>query len=274
VIRPRSLLAVGLLAVLVLVAVLLPVPDPAQLRAWTLAAGPAAPLLLFLGYAVVTVAPVPRTVFTLAAGLLLGTVTGTVVAVAATAVSAALGFGLARAVGRDLVTRHLDHRVVRTVDAQLAEGNWLTVASLRLIPVVPFTPLNYCCGVSSVRLRPYLIGTVGGSLPGTTAVVVFGDTLTGTGSPALLAVSASCSALGATGLYLAIRRRSRRAAAAATRNPGATAPGATAPGATASGSPASGSPAADTTAPDAPTSGTPASDSTEPDTVPESVPQG
>ncbi|GDY29578.1 TVP38/TMEM64 family protein [Gandjariella thermophila] len=208
-IRPRSLLAVGLLAALILVAVLLPVPDPAQLRAWALAAGPAAPALLFAAYAVATVAPLPRTVFTLAAGLLLGTVAGVTVAVGATAVSAALGFGLARAVGRDLVARRLDHRAVRTVDTQLAEGNWLTVASLRLIPVVPFAPLNYCCGVSSVRFLPYLAGTVAGSLPGTTAVVVFGDSLTGSTSPALLAVSACCAAVGATGLYLAIRRRSR-----------------------------------------------------------------
>jgi uncharacterized membrane protein YdjX (TVP38/TMEM64 family) len=207
VIRPRLLLAVGLLAALVLVAVVLPVPDPAQIRAWALAAGPAAPALLFVGYAVVTAAPVPRTVFTLAAGLLLGTVAGVVVAIGATAVGATLGFALARAVGRDLVARRLDHRLVRTVDAQLARGNWLTVASLRLIPVVPFAPLNYCCGVSSIRFLPYLAGTVAGSLPGTTAVVVFGDSLTGSASPALLGISAGCAALGATGLYLAIRRR-------------------------------------------------------------------
>lgn len=208
-IRPRLLLAVGLLAALVLVAVLLPLPGPAQLRAWALAAGPAAPLLMFLGYAVVTVAPVPRTVFTLTAGLLLGTGPGVVVAIGATTVSAALGFALARALGRDLVARKLNHRAVRTVDAQLAEGNWLTVASLRLIPVVPFAPLNYCCGVSSVRFLPYLAGTLAGSLPGTTAVVVFGDTLTGSTPPALFGVSTGCAVLGATGLLLAIRRRSR-----------------------------------------------------------------
>lgn len=206
----RSVLALGLLVVLALVALLAPLPDPAQLRNWALAAGPAAALLLFLGYAVVTVTPVPRTVFTLAAGMLLGTVTGVIVAVAATAVSAVLGFALARSVGGNLVARYLDRAVVKKVDSRLADGGWLAVASLRLIPVVPFAPLNYCCGVSSIRLRPYLIGTIGGILPGTTAVVVFGASLTGATSPALLAISAGSAALGAAGLAVTIRRGAHR----------------------------------------------------------------
>jgi uncharacterized membrane protein YdjX (TVP38/TMEM64 family) len=176
-------------------------------RGWAAGAGPAAALVLFLAYALLTVAPVPRTVFTLAAGLLLGTVTGAVVALAATAVSATLGFGLARSVGRGLLARPLDRSVIRTVNTRLAEGGWLAVASLRLIPVVPFAPLNYCCGVSAVRFRPYLIGSVVGSLPGTMAVVIFGDSLSGTASPALLGISAGCTVLGALGLILVLRRR-------------------------------------------------------------------
>lgn len=205
-IRARTLAALLVLAALVLVAILVPVPDPAQLRTWALSAGPAAAVLLFLAYAVVTVAPVPRTVFTLAAGLLLGTPVGVAVAIAATAVSSVLGFALARWAGRGLVAKHLDRNAVRAVDTRLAGGGWLAVTSLRLIPFVPFSVMNYCCGISSVRPRPYVIGTVVGSLPGTVAVVVFGDTLAGTTSPAFLAISAGCALLGAAGLLLAIRR--------------------------------------------------------------------
>ena len=204
--RPRGLAALLVLVALVLAAFLVPVPDPAQLRSWALAAGPVAAVLLFFAYAVFTVAPVPRTVFTLAAGLLLGTLVGVAVAMAATAVSSLLGFLLARWAGRGMMARHLDRNAVRAVDARLAGGGWLAVASLRLIPFVPFSAMNYCCGLSSVRTGPYVIGTVVGSLPGTVAVVVFGDTLAGTTSPAFLAISAGCALLGAAGLYLAIRR--------------------------------------------------------------------
>lgn len=205
-ISARTWLALGVLAALVLVAILLPIPGPAELRTWADATGPATVVLVFLAYAVLTVAPLPRTAFTLATGLLLGTVTGTIVSLAATVVSALLGFALARSVGRGLVARHLDRSAVRAVDARLTGGGWLAVASLRLIPVLPFAPMNYCCGISSVRVRPYLIGSFVGSLPGTLAAVVLADSLTGTGSPVMLAVSGGCALLGAVGLLVTIRR--------------------------------------------------------------------
>ena len=203
----RAALAVLLLAGLIAVAVLVPIPGAAQLRTWAGDAGPAAALLLFGAYALLTVAPVPRTVFTLAAGLLLGTVTGAIVALAATAVGASLAFWLARWLGQGLLARTLDRRMIRTVNARLADGGWLGVASLRLIPVVPFSALNYYCGVSKVRFRPYLVGSVVGSLPGTVAVVIFGDSLSGSASPAMLGISAGCTVLGGIGLFLVLRRR-------------------------------------------------------------------
>nr|QEO74009.1 hypothetical protein [uncultured bacterium] len=204
--RVRTALAVGLLAVLIATAFVLPVPGPGDVRAWALGAGAAAPLLMFLTYVVATIMPVPRTVFSLASGLLLGPLLGAIVAMCATAVSAILGFALARWVGRGLVARHLDKAAIRNVDEKLSGGGWLAVASLRLIPLVPFTPMNYCCGVSSVRMRPFLVGTVVGSLPGTTAAVLIGDTLTGFGNPVGLIVSGACALVGAVGLLLVIRR--------------------------------------------------------------------
>ncbi|MFI7673460.1 TVP38/TMEM64 family protein [Actinophytocola sp. NPDC049390] len=205
--RVGILVAVGLLAALVVAAVVLPVPDPAQLRSWVSGAGWAAPVLLFVAYVVATMVPIPRTVFSLASGLLLGPVVGVAVALTATAVSALGSFALARSVGRRLVARYLERDRVRAVDARLTGGGWLAVASLRIIPAIPFLPTNYACGLSSVRARPYLAGTMVGSLPGTAAAVALGDTLTGTTPPALLAVYAVLAVAGAAGLWFAIRRR-------------------------------------------------------------------
>ncbi|MFD4252565.1 TVP38/TMEM64 family protein [Amycolatopsis thermoflava] len=198
--RLKMVIALVLLAGAVVAAFTLPVPSPAELRNWAAGAGPVTALVFLAAYSVLTVAPIPRTVFNLAAGLLLGDVLGIVVAITATAVSGALGFGLARLVGRDLVSRHLERKVVRAVDERLADGGVLAVASLRLIPLVPFAPLGYCCGILSVRFRPYLAGTVLGSLPGTVAVVVLGDALTGGTPPALLACYGAFALAGALGL--------------------------------------------------------------------------
>lgn len=203
------LLAVCLVAALVVAAVVLPVPEPAELRTWASGAGAAAPALMFLAYVVATLVPIPRTVFSLASGLLLGPVVGVTVALVATAVSGLLSFALARSLGRRIVARHLTRARVRAVDERLTGGGWLAVASLRMIPAIPFLPTNYACGLSSVRTRHFMAGTVAGSVPGTVAVVVLGDTLTGGTPPALLAAFIVFAVAGAAGLWLAIRRQTR-----------------------------------------------------------------
>ncbi len=207
--RIRLLVTVLLLGVVIIAAAVLPVPSPLQMRIWSQSVGIAAPLLFLLGHTLATVAPVPRTVFTLAAGLLFGSVLGVALSLLATVLSAVLAFGLVRSVARRLVLprldhRVLDHRVLRAVDARLRRRGWLAVASLRLIPAVPFSVLNYCSALSSIRFRHYLAGTVG-VVPGTVAVVVLGDALTGTTSPALLAVSLTGAAVGMIGLIFEAR---------------------------------------------------------------------
>ncbi|MGH3763710.1 MAG: TVP38/TMEM64 family protein [Pseudonocardiaceae bacterium] len=202
----RTRLAIAVLALLGAIAavVLLPVPSPLQMRAWAQSAGLAAPLVFLLGHAVMTTAPFPRTVFTLAAGLLFGPVLGVAVSLAATMLSGVLAFVLVRRLAGNLTLPHLDHQVLRAVDARLRRRGWLAVASLRLIPAVPFSVLNYCSALSSISFRHYLAGTVG-IVPGSVAVVVLGDALTGTTSPALLAVSLAGAAIGVIGLIIESR---------------------------------------------------------------------
>lgn len=210
--RRRLLVALGLLAVALLVAWLVPVPTPLQMREWAQAIGAVAPLLFVVGQIVVTVAPVPRTVFTLASGLLFGAAVGVAVSLTATTLAAVLAFVVVRAVGRDLVAPHLDRAALRAVDARLRSRGWLAVISLRLIPVVPFSVTNYCCAVSSIGWRHYVLGTATGIVPGTVAVVVLGDALTGQTSPALLVISGVCALIGVVGLVVDARTPAARRA--------------------------------------------------------------
>ncbi|MEU6559590.1 TVP38/TMEM64 family protein [Nocardia nova] len=194
-------LAVALAAV----ALAAPHPAPQQIRDWADSVGPIFPLVFFLAHAIVTVAPFPRTVFTLSAGLLFGPALGIGLAVAATTVSAVLALLLVRALDRDQVAARLNHPAVRAVDRRLARRGWLAVGSLRLIAPVPFSVINYCAGLSSVRMAPYLLATVIGILPGTIGVVVLGDALTGRTDPGLLALSGACITLGVIGLIVDAR---------------------------------------------------------------------
>lgn len=170
------------------------------------AAGAWAPVMFVLLQVAVTLPPVPRTVFTLAAGVLFGSVAGIALAVVASTLTAVLAFLLVRTAARGLVLRWADHRAFRWVQARLDSRGLLAVTSLRLIAPVPFAVMNYAAGLSGVRFAPYLLGTVLGSLPGTVAVVVLGDAVTGEPRPELLAVSVLCGMVGLAGVLVAARR--------------------------------------------------------------------
>lgn len=204
--RNRRVVMLAILATaLVAIALLAPHPAPQQIRDWADSVGPVFPLLFFLVHALVTVAPFPRTVFTLSAGLLFGPILGISLAVAATSVSAVLALLLIRALDRDQVAARLTHPAVRAVDRRLARRGWLAVGSLRLIAPVPFSVINYCAGLSSVRMMPYLLATFVGIIPGTIGVVVLGDALTGRTNPGLLVLSGVCITIGVIGLIVDAR---------------------------------------------------------------------
>ncbi|MCQ4118495.1 TVP38/TMEM64 family protein [Rhodococcus tibetensis] len=203
----RRVIGVAVLAIaLVVVATLAPHPSVLQIREWARSIGPAFPLVFFSVHALVTVFPFPRTVFTLSAGLLFGPWLGIAITVAAATVSAVLALYLVRAIGRDVVWQRISSPTIRRVDERIARRGWLAVGSLRLIAFVPFSVVNYCCGVSSIRLLPYVLATVVGVLPGTVGIVVLGDALSGETNPALLLLSGVCIVVGIAGLIVDSRR--------------------------------------------------------------------
>ncbi|WP_018600185.1 TVP38/TMEM64 family protein [Mycobacterium sp. 155] len=202
---PRRI--IGILAavvVLVAIALLVPLPTAMQLRDQADSVGPWFPLAFLGAHIVVTVFPFPRTAFTLAAGLLFGPVLGVGIAVAASTVSAVIALLLVRAAGWQL-NRLVSHPKVESVDARLRQRGWPVIMSMRLIPAVPFSVLNYAAGASAVRVVPYTLATLVGLLPGTAAVVILGDALTGNISPSLFLVSLGTAALGVAGLIFEMR---------------------------------------------------------------------
>jgi len=195
-------LAVGVAAIVG--ALFVPLPSPWELRDWARAAGPLAPLLLFLAHAVVTTTPLPRTAFTLAAGLIFGPWWGLGLCVAGSTVSAILGFAVARRLGPRAVAR-LGSARIRRLEQRLSRRGLLTVVSARLLPALPFAPLNYAFGVTSVRYRDYVPGTLVGLVPGTAAVVLLGDAVVGGTSPTMIVIFVISGAIGVIVAALAVR---------------------------------------------------------------------
>jgi uncharacterized membrane protein YdjX (TVP38/TMEM64 family) len=206
--RWRTFATLVAIVILVAVAVFVPMPTAVQLRDWATSVGPWFPLAFLAAHLVVTVFPFPRTAFTLAAGLLFGPALGVGLAVLASTASALVALWLVRAVGWQL-DRLVSHPAIDTVDARLRRRGWPVVFSLRLIPAVPFSVINYAAGASTVRTVPYTLATFVGLIPGTLAVVVLGDALTGHISPLLFVVSLYTGSIGVVGLALEFRAHRR-----------------------------------------------------------------
>lgn len=206
--RRRIFATLVAIVIFVAVAVFVPMPTAVQLRDWATSVGPWFPLAFLAAHVVVTVFPFPRTAFTLAAGLMFGSALGVGLAVLASTASALIALWLVRAVGWQL-DRLVSHPAVEAVDAQLRTRGWPVVVSLRLIPAVPFSVINYAAGASAVRAVPYTLATFVGLIPGTLAVVVLGDALTGHVSPTLIVVSLCTGSIGIVGLAFQFRAHRR-----------------------------------------------------------------
>ncbi|AZA13591.1 TVP38/TMEM64 family inner membrane protein YdjZ [Corynebacterium choanae] len=189
-------------AAVILVTTTVRLPGLEDLRAYATATGPWFPVLFLLGYILLTQFPIPRTIFTLSAGIIFGPVLGIVIVLTGTTISAALSLTMVRYLLRDAIAPLLTHPAVDTINARLQRRGWLAIISLRMIAAVPFSILNYCAALTAVPVSMFALGTLLGSAPGSIATVVIGDALLGHTDPRLLLITVALFILGSAGLYL------------------------------------------------------------------------
>lgn len=189
------------------VVLLLTVPlDVAGVRAAVDAAGPWAAVAFVAGYVVATLLLLPKNVLSAAAGLTFGLVGGVALVWVGAVAGAAVAFWVGRALGRDGVRRLAGDRLDRLDDLVTRHGV-LAVLVARLVPVVPFTAVNYGSGLTAVGFGPYLLATAVGILPGTVAYTAIGAFGAEPGSWPFLVAVASLVALTGVGLVVVRRRR-------------------------------------------------------------------
>lgn len=148
-------------------------PDATSLREDVRSAGAAGVLVFLGGYALLALVPAPKAVLTVLAGALYGWWLGAALALLGALVGALVAFELGRLLGREAVDRLLGGRLAR-VDALLRDHGTGAVVAVRLVPVLPFTAINYAAGLSAVRRRDYLVGSALGMVPGSLAYAALG----------------------------------------------------------------------------------------------------
>ncbi len=171
--RVRAVLGVLLLVALVVLVATGVVPGAQEIRGSVRDSGAWGALLFVLVYALLAALPTPAGALTIVAGGVFGFVQGLGLVVLGASLGALLGFALARYLGRGAVERLTGSRL-RSLDALARDEGYLAVLVLRLLPVLPFSAVHYVCGMSSMRLRTYLVGTVVGIVPASAAYVAVG----------------------------------------------------------------------------------------------------
>lgn len=130
----------------------------------------------FMGiYIIATIAFLPASLLTLAAGVVFGVVWGSVYVF----VGATLGAIAAFLVGRYLIRGWVSKKIAGNqkfvaIDQAVAEEGFKIVLLTRLSPVFPFNLLNYAFGVTGVTLKDYVLGSIG-MIPGTIMYVYIGS---------------------------------------------------------------------------------------------------
>ena len=138
--------------------------------------GPNGPALFMALYVLLEVLAVPAIPLTMSAGAIFGPAQGTAIVSVSGTIAATASFLIARYALRDRVKAMADqYPKFAAIDRAIGEDSFRVVALLRLSPLLPFALSNYLYGLTSVKLRPYVLASWLGMLPGTFAYVSAGS---------------------------------------------------------------------------------------------------
>ncbi|MDT8283755.1 MAG: VTT domain-containing protein [Gammaproteobacteria bacterium] len=140
---------------------------------WLDQAGRWAPPVFITIYVLATVLFLPSSFLTLSGGILFGPVLGVVYNLAGASIGAALAFLIARYLASDVVSARSGRRVKQLVSGVETEG-WRFVALVRLVPIFPFTLLNYALGLTKIPFIEYFLASAIFMLPATIAYTYLG----------------------------------------------------------------------------------------------------
>jgi uncharacterized membrane protein YdjX (TVP38/TMEM64 family) len=145
-----------------------------QLQAWLKHVGIWAPIIYVALYTVATVLVLPSTPLNLTGGAIFGPWLGTLWTSIAAVIAAVVAFAFTRTVGRQMVAQKLAGRW-QAMDAEMRLGGLFYMFAIRLLPLIPYGLVNFAAGLTSIRFRDYLLGTMLGTVPGVLPFVMLGS---------------------------------------------------------------------------------------------------
>jgi uncharacterized membrane protein YdjX (TVP38/TMEM64 family) len=140
--------------------------------AFSLRDNPARPVIILGAYAVGSLLFVPITALIIVTALVYGPLMGCVFSLAGCLLGAALTYAVGYFLGKDFIRKLIGPKW-KKLESNLGQTGIVAVATLRLLPVAPFTAVNIVSGAFQVPIRDYMIGSLLGLAPGILVINVF-----------------------------------------------------------------------------------------------------
>ncbi|MGC0272990.1 TVP38/TMEM64 family protein [Pseudactinotalea sp. Z1739] len=135
--------------------------------------GWAARIVFAVSYALVATTPIPVSIMAVSAGVLFGVLEGSILSVIGVLAGCWGAYWLARGLGMATVERMLG-RHGPTVKERLSSKGFHAVYTLRLMPGVPYWPVNYGSGAFGVGQRDFVVASMLATVPGQVSLVAVG----------------------------------------------------------------------------------------------------
>lgn len=153
--------------------------DPGILAQWLggVNKNPLAPVFVIVSFVLGGFVLLPVTLLLATTALIFEPVLSIIYGLLGALASAMALFMVGRRIGRDSV-RQLAGDKVNKISKRLARRGLLTMITLRIVPVAPYSIVNLVIGASHLSLRDFVLGTLLGMAPGILALSFLGDRLT------------------------------------------------------------------------------------------------
>ncbi len=137
--------------------------------------------IFVVAYAIATLLILPVTAFNIAGGALYGGMEGLLLTSAGALISALMGFILARSLGSKLIATNEnwsngEFSSSSNISKNLVKGGVGYAFAARLFPLIPYGVVSLIAGLSPLKRRDYLVGTLLGTPLGIAPFVFLGST--------------------------------------------------------------------------------------------------
>jgi phosphatidylserine/phosphatidylglycerophosphate/cardiolipin synthase-like enzyme/uncharacterized membrane protein YdjX (TVP38/TMEM64 family) len=148
-------------------------PESVRRSLAAFAQNPWAPVLVVLTFVAAGFVAFPVTMLIAATAAAFGPLPGLAYATAGVLASAVITYAVGARLGKEALHNVLGPRLNR-IRRKIARRGVLAVATIRLVPLAPFTVVNLVAGASAIRPFDYVAGTILGMMPGLIVLSVLG----------------------------------------------------------------------------------------------------